>query len=76
MAVNGVNGVNGTHAKHDISALKVNQSRLMDAIHGGCKFGAAHRYGEYVNVSRPLRIIFTDHPQSSHRDRNGKAQSQ
>jgi hypothetical protein len=33
MATNGVNGVDGARAKHDISALKVNQSRLLDAIH-------------------------------------------
>jgi hypothetical protein len=46
MAVNSVNGVNGTRPKHDFSALKVNQSRLLDAIHTGCKYGAAHRYGE------------------------------
>lgn len=41
-----INGVNGTRAKHDISALKVNQSRLLEAIHTGCKYGAAHKYGE------------------------------
>jgi hypothetical protein len=46
MATNGVNGVHGTRSKHDIAALKVNQSRLLDAIHTGCEFGAAHRYGE------------------------------
>ena len=46
MASNGVNGVNATRAKHDISALKVNQSRLLDAIHTGCKYGAAHKYGK------------------------------
>jgi len=51
MAVNGVKhvkGVNGTGSKYDFSSLKVNQSRLLDSIHSGCKYGAAHRYGRYV----------------------------
>ena len=48
MSANGANGVNRTRSHHDFSSLKVNQSRLMDAIHTGCKYGAAHRYGEYV----------------------------
>lgn len=45
MSVNGVAGVNGTRSKHGFTTLKVNQSRLMDAIHTGCEYGAAHRYG-------------------------------
>lgn len=57
--VNGVNGVNGTRSKHDISSLKVNQSRLMDAIHTGCKYGAAHRYGEYVLMPNSASRIST-----------------
>jgi hypothetical protein len=49
MAVNGHgNGIVIHRSKHDLSFLKVNQSRLMDSIHTGCKFGEAHRYGEYV----------------------------
>jgi len=46
MAVNGMNGTNGVRHKHDLSALKVNGNRLQDAIHSGCKFGEAWRYGE------------------------------
>src|ERR1700743_14239 len=60
MAVNGANGVNGTRAKHDLSALKINQSRLLDAIHTGCKFGAAHRYGEYASGFSPSKTCGTD----------------
>ena len=42
---------NGEHGMHtqlrpELSALKVKQDRLMKAIHEGCEFGAAHRYGE------------------------------
>lgn len=55
MAVNGVNGVNGVHTKSDFSGFKVNQSRLMDHIHDGCQFGAAHRYGEQVTGSANQR---------------------
>lgn len=47
MTAKGVNGVNGARSKPDLAALKVDQSRLMDAIHFGCTYGAAHRYGEY-----------------------------
>lgn len=38
--------VNGVRPKHDIALLKVNQSRLMEAIHRGCEHGADHRYGK------------------------------
>jgi hypothetical protein len=48
MATKGLNGVNGVHTKADFSAFKVNQGRLMEHIHDGCQFGAAHRYGESV----------------------------
>ncbi|KIY00328.1 uncharacterized protein Z520_04013 [Fonsecaea multimorphosa CBS 102226] len=63
MAVNGthgVNGVNGARSKHDISGLKVNQSRLMDAIHSGCKYGAAHRYGDDPVETGMARLSLND----------------
>lgn len=41
-----IDGVTGVRPKHDIASLKVNQSRLLEAIHRGCEFGADHRYGE------------------------------
>jgi hypothetical protein len=46
MAANGVNGIKETRLKHDVGTYKINQSRLLDAIHTGCKYGADHRYGE------------------------------
>ncbi|KIX02116.1 uncharacterized protein Z518_08055 [Rhinocladiella mackenziei CBS 650.93] len=60
MAVNGINGVNGTRSKHDISTLKVNRSRLMDAIHTGCKYGAAHRYGDHPTETGMARLSLND----------------
>ena len=56
MATNGYsNGVNGDRkSKRDLSTLKINQSRLLESIHSGCEFGAAHRYGEYVQLQPML----------------------
>jgi hypothetical protein len=51
MALNGYsNGIRAHRSKHELSSLKINQSQLMDSIHAGCKFGEAHRYGEYVDL--------------------------
>ncbi len=52
MTANGyTNGVNGTYrSKHDLSSLKIDQSRLLDSLHTSCKFGEAWRYGEYVPI--------------------------
>jgi hypothetical protein len=33
----------------DMPQLKINGDRLMKTLHEGCKFGADHRYGEYVS---------------------------
>lgn len=54
MAVNGYsNGIAAHRFKHDLSSLKINQSRLMDSIHTGCTFGEAHRYGECAVLPVP-----------------------
>jgi len=47
------NGANGPTSKSlgDLAELKVNQNRLMNAIHEGCRFGEAHRYGRYANTT-------------------------
>ncbi|KAL2431629.1 N-carbamoyl-L-amino-acid hydrolase [Exophiala dermatitidis] len=60
MAVNGVNGGHAIRSKHDFSALKVNQSRLMEAIHSGCKYGAAHRYGNDPTETGMARLSLND----------------
>lgn len=65
MATNGVNGhkangVNEAGAKHDFSSLKVNQSRLLDSIHTGCKFGAEHRYGDDPTETGMARLSLND----------------
>lgn len=60
------NGVNGYHPpkfirmKHDFANLKVNQVRLMDAIHTGCKFGQAHRYGDDPTETGMARLSLND----------------
>ena len=56
MATSGyTNSIGAQRLKHDLLSLKVNQTRLLDSIHAGCKFGEAHRYGEYVHInSSPL----------------------
>jgi hydantoinase/carbamoylase family amidase len=63
------NGVNGTKATSSpapsilpahLSSLKVNQSRLMNAIHSGCEFGAAHRYGTASNETGMDRLSLND----------------
>jgi hypothetical protein len=48
---NGVNGPTSKSLNGDLAELKVNQNRLMNAIHEGCRFGEAHRYGRYANVT-------------------------
>lgn len=60
MRTDGVNGVNGTHSQNDFSALKVNQSRLLDAIHTGCKYGADHRYGDDPTETGMARLSLND----------------
>lgn len=63
MATNGIhstNGANGTSLKNDFSTLKVNQSRLLDAIHTGCKFGADHRYGDHPTETGMARLSLND----------------
>lgn len=32
-----------------LSGLKINSTRLWETLHETCEWGAAHRYGEYVN---------------------------
>lgn len=46
--------------KHDFANLKVNQARLMDAIHTGCKFGQAHRYGDDPTETGMARLSLND----------------
>lgn len=60
MATNGVNGTNGVHTKDRFSALKVNQSRLLGAIHEGCEFGADHRYGDDATETGMARLSLND----------------
>lgn len=63
MAVNGANSINGAHGirpKHEFSTLKVNQSRLLDAIHTGCKYGADHRYGDDPTETGMARLSLND----------------
>lgn len=60
------NGIRGAHppsfarTKHDFADLKVNQDRLMDAIHSGCKFGQAHRYGDHPTETGMARLSLND----------------
>lgn len=37
--------------------LTIDGSRLMNAIHGTCEFGKAHRYGEYVGPQKHLHTL-------------------
>lgn len=66
MAKTSVNGINGTgmphfiKMKHDFAALKVNQNRLMDAIHSGCKYGQAHSYGNDATETGMARLSLND----------------
>ena len=60
MAVDEIHAANGVRSKHDFSGLKVNQSRLMDGIHSGCKYGAAHRYGEDPTETGMARLSLND----------------
>lgn len=61
-----VDFVNGNHAprfirmKHDFAALRVNQDRLMQAIHDGCKYGEAHRYGDGPTKTGMARLSLND----------------
>lgn len=62
-AANGVNGAHPTkfiRMKHDFAKLKVDQARLMDAIHSGCKFGQAHRYGDDSTETGMARLSLND----------------
>ena len=58
--------VNGNHSqrfikmKHDFAALKVNQDRLMKAIHDGCEYGQAHRYGNDSTETGMARLSLND----------------
>lgn len=60
------NGVHSHHRlefirmKHDFANLKVNQARLMEAIHTGCKFGQAHRYGDDPTETGMARLSLND----------------
>ena len=63
MASNGVNDtshLNGFREKHDFSALKVNQSRLMQNIHDGCEYGAAWKYGDHPTETGMARLSLND----------------
>jgi hydantoinase/carbamoylase family amidase len=58
MAVNGF--VNGVRGKHDFSALKVDEQRLMKNLHQGCEFGAAWRYGQDPTETGMARLSLND----------------
>ena len=62
MATDGhTNGSNGVPKRtHDIAGLKVNQARLMKAIHDGCEFGKAHRYGDHHTETGMARLSLND----------------
>ena len=49
-----------TKLSSHLSSLKVNQSRLMNAIHTGCEFGAAHRYGTASTETGMDRLSLND----------------
>lgn len=61
-----INGVNGQHAltfikmKHDFASLKVNQNRLVDAIHSSSEYGSAHRYGDDATETGMARLSLND----------------
>jgi hydantoinase/carbamoylase family amidase len=57
---NGTNGHISTNFPPHLSSLKVNQSRLMNAIHAGCEFGAAHRYGTASTETGMDRLSLND----------------
>lgn len=61
---NGVANGSNAHLSIDLpsnlSSLKVNQSRLMNAIHTGCEFGAAHRYGTASTETGMDRLSLND----------------
>lgn len=46
--------------KHTYANLKVNQDRMMGAIHDGCRFGEAHRYGEDPTETGMARLSLND----------------
>lgn len=46
--------------KHDYAALQVKQDRLMEAIHTGCKYGAAHSYGNDPTETGMARLSLND----------------
>ena len=46
--------------KHDYASLKVQEDRLMDAIHSGCKFGHAFPYGEDHTETGMARLSLND----------------
>ena len=56
----GTNGHYPTDLPPQLSSLKVNHSRLMNAIHAGCEFGAAHRYGTASTETGMDRLSLND----------------
>ena len=46
--------------KHSFPTLKVNQDRLMEAIHSSSEFGAAHRYGQAITETGMARLSLND----------------
>lgn len=46
--------------KHDYASLKVKQDRLVEAIHSGCNYGAAHRYGDDPTETGMARLSLDD----------------
>lgn len=46
--------------KHSYANLKVNKDRMMQAIHDGCKFGEAHRYGDDPTHTGMARLSLND----------------
>lgn len=62
MAANHVQGTRSPFIKmkHDFAALKVNQSRLMDAIHESCQYGHAYPYGDHPTETGMARLSLND----------------
>lgn len=46
--------------KHSFANLKINHDRMMSAIHEGCKFGEAHRYGDDPTETGMARLSLND----------------
>jgi Iap family predicted aminopeptidase len=55
-----INGIASKSNTRDFAALRVDSTRLQEAIHTGCEFGAAHRYGDTPTETGMARLSLND----------------